>query len=120
MAQHAEGSFPEEVMPLRYLFGPVSAEFVQQNLRRARQDGACLAFDAAGTTDLAVGPGDTWEAVLARLPGGWRPDFVVLYPCYSSVPGWLWSAPVPLVAWPPTGTSFGTATAAGCAAASAS
>ncbi len=88
-------------MSLRYLFGPVSADFVSQNLGRERAAGRCLAFDETGSTDLAVGPADTWEGVLARLPDGWRPDFVVLHACYRTVPGWLWSAPVPLVAWAP-------------------
>jgi hypothetical protein len=88
-------------MSLRYLFGPVSAEFVSQNLQRERQASACLAFGESGTTDLAVAPGDTWDSLCARLPDGWRPDFVVLYLAYSSVPAWLWAAPVPLVAWAP-------------------
>ncbi len=29
-------------MPLRYLFGPVPAEFAEQNLQPQRQAGACL------------------------------------------------------------------------------
>jgi glycosyltransferase involved in cell wall biosynthesis/tetratricopeptide (TPR) repeat protein len=84
-------------MSLRYLFGPVSRTFADQNLHAARQSGDCLAFDSAGETDLAIGPADTWQTVLDRLPGGWRPDFIALDLHYTTVPPALWSAPVPLV-----------------------
>ena len=66
-------------MNRRYLFGPVSLAFGDHNLYRARQAGECLAFDAAGATDLMVGPADNWEVVCQRLPAGWVPDFLVLY-----------------------------------------
>ena len=84
-------------MPLRHLFGPVSAAFAAENLRAAREAGRCLAFGPAGV-DVAVAPGDSWEAVLSRLPEGWRPDFVALWLPYTVVPACVWSAPVPLVA----------------------
>src|SRR5690242_19247401 len=88
-------------MLLRYLFGPVSPEWAAHNLHRERAAGACLTFDEAPGADLTVGPGDTWEALCARLPYGWRPDFVVLHLPYRTVPAGLWSAPVPLVAFAP-------------------
>src|SRR5579884_505168 len=84
-------------MARRYLFGPVNAAFADQNLHRARRVGECLAFDAAGTSDMAIGPRDTWDAVRSRLPSGWEPGFVVLFLPYASIPSCLWSAPVPLV-----------------------
>jgi hypothetical protein len=43
-------------MSLKYLFGPVSATFAEQNLKRQRDGGACLAFNADGDTDLTVRP----------------------------------------------------------------
>jgi tetratricopeptide (TPR) repeat protein len=86
-------------MPLRYLFGPVNRDFADQYLQGPRQAGDCIAFDHAGAADLAVGFADSWESVCARLPDGWRPDLVVLYLPYATVPAALWSAPVPLVAW---------------------
>src|SRR5262249_3531843 len=85
-------------MPLRYLFGPVNADFAGRKLAGPRRAGACLAFDRDGTTDLKVGPGDGWDDVRARLPPGWRPDFVALRLDYAAVPACPWSAPVPLVA----------------------
>src|SRR5262249_34115355 len=88
-------SFP---MPRRYLLGPVSAPFAKENLHDARQRGECLAFNVTGDTDVRIGPEDTWDAVCARLPAGWRPDFVVLDLPYNTIPACLWSAPVPLVA----------------------
>src|SRR5260370_28736780 len=88
----------------RYLFGPVSKTFADQNLHRQRQAGECLAFDPDGTTDLAIGSEDTWAQACARLPAGWRPDFIVLYLPYSHIPSCLWQVSVPLVGlaldWP--------------------
>src|SRR5262249_39355068 len=81
----------------RYLIGPVAAAFAEQNLVSARRRGDCLAFNAAGDTDLTIGSADSWETVQARLPPGWRPDFVVLYLPHTTVPAGLWSAPLPLV-----------------------
>jgi Glycosyl transferases group 1 len=84
-------------MNRRYLFGPVSAAFADQSLYRARQAGECLAFDPAGTTDLAIGPGDDWPTVCQKLPPRCTPDFLVLYLPYTTIPPALWSAPVPIV-----------------------
>jgi GT2 family glycosyltransferase len=83
-------------MSRRYLFGPVTRAFADQCLRRQRQAGDCLAFGKDGP-DLTIGPNDSWQTVLGRLPHDWRPDFVALYLPYTTVPGCLWSAPVPLV-----------------------
>src|SRR5262245_56420290 len=85
-------------MPSRYLFGPVSAEFAADNLYGPRQAGHCLTFGYP-EADLAIGWEDSWEDVCARLPTGWRPDFVVLHLPYATIPRGLWSAPVPLVGW---------------------
>jgi GT2 family glycosyltransferase/Flp pilus assembly protein TadD len=90
-------------MSRRYLFGPITPAYVQQNLRQPCQDGSCLAFDASGATGLAVGPDDRWEDLQARLPPGWQPDFVVLYMAYMTVPDCFWSAPVPLIGLAPDG-----------------
>ena len=65
-------------MSRRYLFGPVTAAFAEQNLLRQCQAGQCLAFNANGTTDLTIPPTDTWEVISQRLPSGWQPDFVAL------------------------------------------
>jgi hypothetical protein len=88
-------------MRRRYLFGPVTATFADQNLRWHREAGDCLAFAATEGVDLRVAPTDSWEAVCERLPPGWRPDFIALYLPYTTVPHALWSAPVPLVALAP-------------------
>jgi glycosyltransferase involved in cell wall biosynthesis/predicted Zn-dependent protease len=88
-------------MPHRYLFGPVSHEFAQDQLHTLRQRGDCLAFGASEGADLTIGPADSWEAVCARLPEGWRPDFIALYLPYMVIPECLWSAPVPLVGLAP-------------------
>src|SRR5262249_39722787 len=87
------------LMPRRYLLGPVTAAFADDHLPGPRQAGHCLAFAPAGSTDLAIGWDDTWEAVTARLPAGWRPDFILLFLPYTTVPRCLWAAPVPLVGW---------------------
>src|SRR5579884_1072269 len=84
-------------MSRRYLFGPVTPAFADQNLHPARQAGECLAFDAAGATDLLVGPADSWDMVSHRLPDGWMPDFLVLYLPYTTIPPGLWAAPIPII-----------------------
>ena len=61
---------PGGPMRRRYLFGPVSAAFADQNLRRERDDRWCLAFNADGDADLTVRPGDAWLDVAGRLPAG--------------------------------------------------
>src|SRR5215468_10510433 len=82
---------------MRYLFGPVAAEFARDELGHLRASGACLAFGPDAGTDLCVGPGDTWADVAARFPPGWRPDFVALWLPFTAVPACLWQAPVPLL-----------------------
>jgi FkbM family methyltransferase len=87
-------------MTLRYLLGPTlpgRAALWQSH----RQQGQCLCFDATGSADLRLAPGDSWEALQAQFPPGWQPDFVVLDLGYTTVPPCLWDAPVPLVALAP-------------------
>ncbi len=84
-------------MPLRYIACPSNA-------------GRALAWEgevAAGHCHV-VGPGGVpwadcpaYEALLARLPDGWRPDYALLDLSYPSLPPWVWDAPLPLVALAP-------------------
>src|SRR5271154_5054070 len=83
-------------MVRRYLFGPVTATFADQNLRGQREAAQCIAFDETGSAGLALGPDDSWAGISNRLPG-WEPDFIVLYLAYTTIPQWLWSAPVPII-----------------------
>jgi glycosyltransferase involved in cell wall biosynthesis/Flp pilus assembly protein TadD len=85
-------------MALKYLVGPVSARRAAEAWTGPRAAGACRAFNATGDLDLAIGPQDRWEDILAKLPADWRPDLVVLEPAYRCVPPGLWQARVPLVA----------------------
>ncbi|HVS38638.1 MAG TPA: glycosyltransferase [Gemmataceae bacterium] len=84
-------------MTFRYLLGPVSGDSAARFWAGPRRRGECLAFNAQGDADVTVGHADSWEQALARLPAGWRPDALVLYLGYSSVPAGMWSAPVPIV-----------------------
>jgi GT2 family glycosyltransferase len=84
---------------LRFLFGPTTATHAEQHLQGPITSGACVPFGPEeGAGILAVSPADNWDSFCERLPAGWRPDLVVLNLAYQSVPAWLWSAPVPLVA----------------------
>jgi hypothetical protein len=89
-------------VPLRYLFGPAAPDHTP-DLADARAAGHCLLVNGAGA-DLTVGPDGTWDDLVARLPPGWRPDFIALDLAYATVPACLWEAPIPLVAlahdWP--------------------
>src|SRR5262249_24789103 len=84
-------------MRRNYLFGPVTPSFAEAYLSEPRRRGECLAFDAKGELDVAIGPSDTWESVTARLPRGWSPNFVCIYLPYTSVSECLWTAPVPVI-----------------------
>jgi GT2 family glycosyltransferase/tetratricopeptide (TPR) repeat protein len=85
-------------MALKYLVGPVSARRAEEAWTGPRLAGVCKAFNASGDLDLAIGPNDSWDDALARLPPDWRPDLVLLEPAYRCIPTGLWRAPVPLVA----------------------
>jgi GT2 family glycosyltransferase/tetratricopeptide (TPR) repeat protein len=82
----------------RYLFGPISADFAATHLSEPRRLGQCLAFDLANGADLTLAATDRWETLLARLPAGWQPDFLVLWLPYALIPAWLWDAPIPIIA----------------------
>jgi hypothetical protein len=84
-------------MSARYLFGPVTSAFAQDNLGGLRRRGTCPAFDVGGTSDLAIGLGDNWLSGCSRMPQGWKPDFLALWLPYISIPRCLWSAPVPVI-----------------------
>src|SRR5437867_2568052 len=84
-------------MGRRYLIGPVTSSYAEQNLLEARQAGDCRCFGFGEGIDLVIRPGDSWAAVREALPGGWQPDFLVLYLAYTTIPAGLWSAPVPIV-----------------------
>jgi Flp pilus assembly protein TadD len=84
-------------MSRNFLTGPLTAAQARDPWQAARDAGRCRVFGAGTGLDLAVGPTDSWDDVRARLPGGWRPDFVVLHLARTLVPPALWRAPVPLV-----------------------
>jgi hypothetical protein len=85
-------------MARRYLFGPVTRPFAEQNLYEEREAGDCVAFGLTDAPDLTIGLSDTWEDMVARLPSDWLPRFIVLYLPYERIPSFLWSAPAPVVA----------------------
>lgn len=80
----------------RYLFGPVSDAHAEQLLGASLRAGQCLAFDTAGSFPIDFD--EPWEAVAARLPAEWSPDFIALYLPYRRIPCCLWTAPIPIVA----------------------
>jgi hypothetical protein len=84
-------------MPSHYLVGPVAASSDGRFLGGARGDGRCRTFGYHGGVELRVTANDTWDQVLERLPADWRPEFVVLRLAGTSIPGWIWAAPIPLV-----------------------
>ncbi len=87
-------------MTLRYLVGPVApgrAALWQPH----RDAGLCLTFHSGDGADVRLAPGDSWDDLLARLPAGWRPDFVLLDLERTTVPPCLWQVPLPLLALAP-------------------
>jgi tetratricopeptide (TPR) repeat protein len=90
-------------MPFRYLLGPVSRRFGEQNVARQRQSGECKTFGRRGC-DLVASPHESWPTVAGRLPAGWHPDAIICSLAAEPVPRWAWSASVPVVGlatgWP--------------------
>src|SRR5260221_3686458 len=84
-------------MSRHYLYGPVQADFAKENLSAERQTRRCVAFNAAGDTDLAIGSTDTWKSIRERLPAGWQPEFLVLNLWYTSIPSCLWQTSLPII-----------------------
>ncbi len=84
-------------MALHCLFGPVTDDFIANNLMDLRAAGDCLAFGPGAAADVQVRPADTWESVCDRFAAAWRPDFLAAWLPYTSVPPWVWTAPVPVV-----------------------
>jgi tetratricopeptide (TPR) repeat protein len=84
-------------MPLRYLFGPITPAFADQHLHDAIASGECLPFNQVGDVGFQIGFGDHWEDMAARLPVGWRPDAIVLWMAYRTIPRCAWTAPVPII-----------------------
>jgi len=84
-------------MARRYLFGPATVAFANQNLSQQRQAGECLVFNSTGEAGLTIRSTDDWQGVRGILPVDWNPDFVVLYLPYTTVPACLWSVPVPII-----------------------
>ncbi len=74
-------------------------EFAEQNLGPLREAGRCLTFGPNG--DLPTNASDTWPDIIARFPTDWHPDMIVLWLGYTSMPAWVWSAPIPIVGLAP-------------------
>ncbi len=83
---------------LRCLIGPVAPGFPAALLPGSPDR---LLFDTAGKLEHTLPAGGTWDDLLTRLPDGWRPDAVVLWLSYSSVPTGLWNSPVPIIGLAP-------------------
>src|SRR5436305_1841929 len=80
-----------------YLFGPVTPDFAEQHLDRARASGSCRTFHATEPADLTLRLQDSWEDVCRQFPADGPPGYVVLYLPYTTIPHCLWSAPVPVI-----------------------
>src|SRR5262245_36008174 len=79
----------------RHLFGPVSAAFADQNLRRHIDAGAGVVFRHDG--EFVIGPFDDWNSIAARFPANWQPDFLALWLQYNIIPPAVWQSPVPII-----------------------
>jgi tetratricopeptide (TPR) repeat protein len=87
-------------MHRRYLVGPVADRFADEHLGTARRAGTCLAFGSSGV-DVPFHPGETWDQLAARLPGGWAPDVLLLNLGYTALPTGFATVPVPVIGYAP-------------------
>jgi glycosyltransferase involved in cell wall biosynthesis/Flp pilus assembly protein TadD len=84
-------------MDRSYLFGPVSRDFAEQHLWQHWPGHGCTVFDSNPGVDAVIGPEHSWESLLQSLPAERRPEFLVLYPQYRTIPPWLFTVRVPIV-----------------------
>jgi len=84
-------------MPPRHLFGPVAPEVADQRLSTLK-DQTCRTFALRGRADMLLSWHDSWDRAFARLPSGWRPEFVAVSTARTALPPWLFTCPVPLIA----------------------
>src|SRR5438876_1645309 len=82
--------------PRRYLLGPVSAEFPGRFLRGAAECDRARFFGNGAGLHTGRGEGDNWETRVLSRSGGVVPDFLAFWLPHTSIPDWLWAAPVPL------------------------
>ena len=80
---------------MRHLFGPVDAQFANQNLSSLCASGDCLTF--GHDSDLPLMPDALWSDVESRFPSEWKPDFIAVWLPYTQVPNWVWQAPIPVI-----------------------
>lgn len=85
-------------MAFSFLFGPVSQEWMNENLPGAHAGGRARCFDLRGATDLLVQPDDSWQTFRERFPEDWQPEALFLLLQYRHLPDWIWSAPLPIIA----------------------
>lgn len=88
-------------MSRSYLFGPVTPEFSDNNLRDARRNGSCQTFSMAPGTDFQITEEDNWDSLSQLLPNGGDIEAICLWLGYARIPVWLWSAPVPIIGLAP-------------------
>ncbi|MCI0702677.1 MAG: glycosyltransferase [Planctomycetia bacterium] len=84
---------PQQVTPVRYLFGPASIAFANEYLAEDRHSGKCVCLGA----DIPCDSADTWDAIASRLPAGWKPERIVVRLSQVNLPIGLWSATVPII-----------------------
>lgn len=83
-------------MSFRALFGPVDEAFAAEFLAGPRAAGLVRTFDW-NAADIVVRPDDDWESFCDRFPENWRPDAVVLFLQYRTIPAFLLAAPLPII-----------------------
>jgi glycosyltransferase involved in cell wall biosynthesis/tetratricopeptide (TPR) repeat protein len=73
----------------RFLFGPADDhKFTNRFLSRRTGEGSWITFSARAPS---------WESAVAPFNGS-LPDALLLWPGYASVPAWVWTVPIPVIA----------------------
>jgi tetratricopeptide (TPR) repeat protein len=85
-------------MTRRFLIGPVSNVWAKQQLPDRIRSERCRTFGWSEASDVSLIGCDSWPQLVEKLPAAEWPDFVLALAGQTTIPNWLWAAPLPIIA----------------------
>lgn len=84
-------------MARRYLVTSPNADFKKRFLQDESTHDLCRTVDDGGHADVDSQGAESWQELLARLPAGWHPEFVVATDLAAPIPNPILQTPMALV-----------------------
>jgi tetratricopeptide (TPR) repeat protein len=85
-------------MTRRFLIGPVSNHWAKPQLPDRIRSERCRTLGWSEASDVSLIGCDSWPQLMEKLPAGEWPEFVLTLAGHTTIPNWLWTAPVPIIA----------------------